>query len=135
MILKEYFLTELSGVRICLASYGEGAGLYTGAVTKKYIASMITNSIISLVCCIDVICKSSFFGKELLCLLHSTYMNLPGAGLYTGAGAGSAGAGADFPSRRSTAFVGSSASSAAGSAALGAAGAGAYTGAGGGASG
>ena len=45
MILKEYFLTELSGVRICLASYGEGAGLYTGAVTKKYIASMITNSI------------------------------------------------------------------------------------------
>ena len=45
MILKEYFLTELSGVRICLASYGEGAGLYVGAVTKKYIASMITNSI------------------------------------------------------------------------------------------
>ena len=42
MILKEYFLTELSGVRICLASYGEGAGLYVGAVTKKYIASMIT---------------------------------------------------------------------------------------------
>ena len=34
MILKEYFLTELSGVRICLASYGEGAGLYTGAVSR-----------------------------------------------------------------------------------------------------
>ena len=31
-ILKEYVFTELSGLRICLASYGEGAGLYTGAV-------------------------------------------------------------------------------------------------------
>ena len=34
MILKEYFLTELSGVSTCLASYGEGAGLYTGAVRR-----------------------------------------------------------------------------------------------------